>query len=229
MDANKILHKAIEQFAPPERIKVSDWAQKYYELPETSAEPGKWNPNRAPYQSGIMDAICEPNIKQVSIMCSAQVGKTIVLLAIICYFIHLDPWSMLMTFPASNDAETFSKEKLASAIRNVKPVSDRIIEKSRDASSTILMKMFRGGFLKLTGANSPSSLASMAIRIYLGDEIDKYPKTAGKEGDPIELARKRTSTFWNWLMLLCSTPSTVELSRIDAEYSLSDKRRYFVA
>ena len=229
MDATTIVSKALAEFKPPKRMLPSKWAEEHFQLPETSAEPGKWNPDRAPYQAGIMDAIAEPEIKQVSIMCSAQVGKTIVLLAIICYFIHLDPCSMLMTFPAEKDAEIFSKEKLGSAIRNVKPVSDRVVEKSRDATSTILMKMYAGGFLRLTGANSPSSLASMAIRIYLGDEVDKYPLSAGKEGDPIELARKRTSTFWNWLMLLCSTPSTVELSRINREYEQSDKRRYFTA
>ena len=228
MDAQELLQQAKLNFAPPERIKVSEWVAKYYELPETSAEPGKWNPKRAPYQVGIMDAICEPGIKQVSIMCSAQVGKTITLLAIICYLIDLDPCSILLTFPAANDAEIFSKEKLSSAIRHVKPVSNKIIDKSRDASSTILMKMFPGGFLRLTGANSPGSLASMAIRVYLGDEIDKYPASAGKEGDPIKLAKKRTSTFWNWMMLLTSTPGLLKTSRINEEYEKSDKRRYFV-
>ena len=44
-------------FSPPERIKVSEWASRHYELPETSAEPGLWSKDRAPYQSGIMDAI----------------------------------------------------------------------------------------------------------------------------------------------------------------------------
>ena len=228
MEADEILESATQRFEPPERIKVSEWASLHYELPETSAEPGKWNANRATYQPGIMDAIAEKGIDRVSLMCAAQVGKTIILLAIICYFIDLDPCSMLMTQPTTEMAEIFSKEKLSSAITNVKPVSKKIVQKSRNASSTILMKMFAGGFLRLSGANSPSSLASMSIRIFLGDEIDKYPPSAGKEGDPVQLAIERTSTFWNALVFLVSTPSIKGNSRIEEEYEQSDKRLCFV-
>lgn len=228
MDAATLLRKAKQGFRPPERIKVSKWAEKHYELPETSAEPGRWSPDRAPYQPAIMNALNEPGVKKVSLMCAAQVGKTIILLAIICYFIDLDPCSMLMTQPTSDMAEIFSKEKLSSAITNVKPVASKIVQKSRNASSTILMKMFSGGFLRLCGANSPSALASMSIRLYLGDEIDKYPASAGKEGDPVQLATERTSTFWNSLVFLVSTPSIKDNSRIEAEFEQSDKRYPFV-
>ena len=228
MDATSLLKQALAEFKPPERVKPSDWAEEYFELPETSAEPGKWNKTRAAYQPGILDAVCEPGIQKVTLMCSAQIGKTIILLIIICYLIDLDPCSMMMTHPTSNMAEMFSKEKLSSAITNVKPVSDKIVAKSRNATSTILMKMFAGGFLRLAGANSPSSLASMSIRAYFGDEIDKYPASAGKEGDPVKLAIQRTETFWNWMVFLVSTPSIKENSRIEDEFEESDKRRYFV-
>ena len=228
MDAASLVSKALAEFKPPKRMNPSDWAQEHFELPETSAEPGKWNRDRAPYQQGILDAISEPGIQRVTLMCSAQIGKTVILLMIICYLVHLDPCSMMMTMPTTDMAEMFSKEKLASAIANVKPVSEKIVQKSRNATSTILMKMFAGGFLRLAGANSPSSLASMSIRAYFGDEIDKYPRSAGKEGDPVKLAIQRTETFWNWLIFLVSTPSIKENSRIEDEFEQSDKRRYLV-
>lgn len=228
MDVKLLLNQAKTEFLPPQKLSVSKWSKTHYELPETSAEPGKWHPSRAPYQAAIMDAINEPGIKQVSLMCAAQVGKTIILLAIICYFIDLDPCSMLMTQPTAEMAEIFSKEKLASAIANIKPVSKKVVQKSRNSSSTILMKMFAGGFLRLAGANSPSSLASMSIRAYFGDEIDKYPPSAGKEGDPVQLAIERTSTFWNSKVFLVSTPSLKNNSRIESEYEKSDKRLPFV-
>ena len=228
MDGATLLKQAFTEFTPPKRQKISDWAEANFELPETSAEPGKWIKSRAPYQEGILDAVCEAGVQKVSLMCSAQIGKTIVLLIIICYLIHLDPCSMMMTQPTTDMAEIFSKEKLASAIVNVKPVSKKIVTKSRNATSTILMKMFAGGFLRLAGANSPSSLASMSIRAYFGDEIDKYPASAGKEGDPVKLAIQRTETFWNWLVFLVSTPSIKGNSRIEDEFEESDKRRFFV-
>ncbi|MEM8828779.1 MAG: phage terminase large subunit family protein [Cyanobacteria bacterium P01_G01_bin.19] len=228
-EAKALLKEAFQEFTPPPRIKPSVWGAAYFQLPETSAEPGNWNPERAPYQSGILDAVCETGVQKVTLMCSAQIGKTIILLLIICYLIDLDPCSMMMTQPTTDMAEMFSKEKLSSAITNVKPVSKKIIQKSRNATSTILMKMFAGGFLRLAGANSPSSLASMSIRAYFGDEIDKYPASAGKEGDPVKLAIQRTETFWNWLVFLVSTPSIKGNSRIEDEFEESDKRHFFVA
>jgi phage terminase large subunit GpA-like protein len=228
MDASALINSAFQEFTPPKRQRISDWAEDNFELPETSAEPGKWTKNRAAYQQGILDCLSEPGIQKVSLMCSAQIGKTIILLIIICYLIDLDPCSIMMTQPTTDMAEMFSKEKLSSAITNVKPVAKKIVEKSRSASSTILMKMFAGGFLRLAGANSPSSLASMSIRAYFGDEIDKYPASAGKEGDPVKLAIQRTETFWNWLVFLVSTPSIKENSRIEEEFNQSDRRHYFV-
>ncbi len=228
MDATALVKEAFAEFTPPKRQLISEWGAENFELPETSAEPGKWNPTRAPYQVGILDAVCETGVQKVTLMCSAQIGKTIILLMIICYLIDLDPCSIMMTHPTTDMAEMFSKEKLASAIANVKPVSKKIVQKSRNATSTILMKMFAGGFLRLAGANSPSSLASMSIRAYFGDEIDKYPASAGKEGDPVKLAIQRTETFWNWLVFLISTPSIKDNSRIEDEFEESDKRRFFV-
>ena len=228
MKATSLLYRAFTEFTPPKRQLISQWGVENFELPETSAEPGKWSVTRAPYQEGILDAVCEPRLQKVTLMCSAQIGKTIILLMIICYLIDLDPCSMMMTHPTTAMTEMFSKEKLASAIVNVKPVAKKVVQKSRNATSTILMKMFAGGFLRLAGANSPSSLASMSIRAYFGDEIDKYPASAGKEGDPVKLAIQRTETFWNWLVFLVSTPSIKENSRIEDEWNVSDKRRYFV-
>jgi phage terminase large subunit GpA-like protein len=80
----------------------------------------------------------------------------------------------------------------------------------------------------MAGANSPAGLASRPIRILLGDEVDRYPVSAGTEGDPVNLARKRTTTFWNRKVLLTSTPTVKGASRIEMEFEESDKRYYFV-
>lgn len=55
-----------------------------------------------------------------------------------------------------------------------------------------MQKIFPGGFITIAGANSPTGLRSHTIRILLADEIDAYPASAGKEGDPLLLASKKT-------------------------------------
>jgi len=80
----------------------------------------------------------------------------------------------------------------------------------------------------MTGANAPASLASRPIRVVLCDEVDRYPHSAGSEGDPVSLASKRATTFWNRKIVLTSTPTIKGVSRIEYEYEQSDKRRYHV-
>jgi hypothetical protein len=46
---------------PPPDLTVSQWADEKRRLSsESSAEPGIWRTDRAPYQRGIMDAITDP-------------------------------------------------------------------------------------------------------------------------------------------------------------------------
>lgn len=217
-----------QHLKPVEKILVSDWSEAHLQLPQTSAEPGLWRRDRAPYQAGLMDAVCEPNVRKVSIMTSAQTGKSTICNAIIARYIDIDPCPIMFTQPTIQLAQRFSKEKLSPMITDIKVLADKIVQSERHASSTILMKLFKGGLLSLSGANSPASLASMSIRLLLCDEIDKYPPSAGSEGDPVELAIQRTATFWNSKVILVSTPSIKGASRIEDSYESSDKRLYFV-
>jgi phage terminase large subunit GpA-like protein len=78
------------------------------------------------------------------------------------------------------------------------------------------------------GANAPSGLASRPIRILLCDEVDRYPFSAGAEGDLVNLAKKRTVTFWNRKIVLDSTPTIRGASRIETAYAESDQQQYWV-
>ena len=79
----------------------------------------------------------------------------------------------------------------------------------------------------MVGSNSTSSLASRPIRVLLLDETDRF-EASSTEGDIVSLAVKRTTTFWNNKIIMCSTPTIKGLSRIEQEYELSDKRKFYV-
>jgi phage terminase large subunit GpA-like protein len=100
--------------------------------------------------------------------------------------------------------------------------------RTRDSGNTLLHKRFPGGHITMAGANSPASLASRPIRLVLCDEVDRYPVSAGTEGDPVSLAKKRTTTFWNRKILLTSTPTIKGASRIESAFEQSDQRRFYV-
>jgi phage terminase large subunit GpA-like protein len=60
------------------------------------------------------------------------------------------------------------------------------------------------------------------------DEVDEYPKDAGTEGDPVDLAVQRTATFTNKKIFLASTPTIKEMSRIEKAFLEGDQRYYKV-
>lgn len=177
----------------------------------------------------VMDAASDPDVDVVVAVCSAQVAKTETLLNVVGYHMDLDPAPMLWIAPTLEMAEATSKDRIAPMLRDTPALRGKVADaRARDSGNTLLHKTFPGGHLTLAGANSPASLASRPIRIVLCDEVDRYPHSAGTEGDPVNLARKRTATFWNRKVVLVSTPTVKGHSRIEAAYEESDRRRYYV-
>ena len=67
------------------------------------------------------------------------------------------------------------------------------------------------------------------IRYALLDEVDRYPASAGTEGDPVSLAVQRTAEFQhNKKIVMASTPTIKGVSRIEQAWIESDQRDYFV-
>lgn len=57
------------------------------------------------------------------------------------------------------------------------------------------------------------------MRYIFLDEIDRFPASAGTEGDPIELAERRTETFrHNRKIVKTSTPTIKGVSKIEKAY-----------
>lgn len=206
---------------PPRDLTVSEWADRYRVLSSDSASiTGRWKTSRAPYQKEIMDAFTQHGIHEIVIMASAQVGKSEMELNMLGRAIDIDPGPMLYVQPKDEMAEDYSKGRIAPMIAACPSLRRKVSEvKSRDSNNTIRMKNFPGGSLFITGANSPSNLASKPVRYIFMDEIDRFPVSAGTEGDPVDLAERRTETFrHNRKIVKCSTPTIKGASKIEKAY-----------
>jgi phage terminase large subunit GpA-like protein len=176
-----------------------------------------------------MDAVADPTIREIVVMKSAQVGWTEILLNVVGFYVDLDPSPILLVQPTVEMGEAFSKDRLAPMVRDTPAMSGKIADsRSRDSGNTTLHKVFPGGHITIAGANSPAGLASRPIRIAAFDEVDRFPVSAGTEGDPISLGKKRTTTFWNRKVLMGSTPTIKGESRIESAFESGDQRYYFV-
>ncbi|MBB3132110.1 phage terminase large subunit GpA-like protein [Paenibacillus rhizosphaerae] len=222
-----LLKDTLRLVAPPKPIKVSEWADENRVLsPEDSAEPGPWRTSRSPFQKEIMDAVTDPEIDAVVMMLGSQLGKTAIQLNVIGYYTGHDPSPIMMVQPDLGVGKDFSNDRLTPMYRD-SPQLARLFGKgkSRDSRNTIYYKSFPGGRINIAGSNAPASLASKPIRILLADEIDRFAKSAGTEGDPLNLAIKRTTTFHNRKMIFVSTPTIKGHSKIEKLYEDSTQER----
>ena len=220
--------KIAEAVLPVRKLKISDWVEKNIYLPKTSSEPGRIKLNRTPYAREILDAFCNENVHKVVVKSASQIGKSTVLLGIIGYFVANDPATIMIVQPTLETAQDFSKDRLSRLIQDC-PVLKPLFQdegKTRNSNQTILSKFFTGGRIVLVGANSPSGLASKPIRILLCDEVDRFAISSGSEGDPVSLAEKRQTTFWNYKTGLFSTPTIEGVSKIDYEYKLGTQEEW---
>ncbi len=215
---------------PNPRLSLSEWADSKRILSrEDSAEPGNWNTARAEYQRGIMDAVTDPSVDEVVVIKGTQIGWTAILGNAVGYYIDQDPAPILLVQPTVDLGRAWSKERLAPMLRDTPCLRGKVKEaRARDSDTTNLYKQFDGGSLNIIGANAPSGLASRPIRIVIFDETDRFPISAGSEGDPMKLASKRQETFWNRKTLKGSTPTIKGFSPIERDYQKSDKRLFHV-
>ena len=216
---------------PEQPLTVSEWADKHRRLSsKASAEPGPWRTNRTPYLKEPMDCLSTTStVQRVVMMFAAQTGKTECGSNWLGYVIAHAPGPMLLVQPTVEMAKRLSKQRLESLISETPCLSERIApSRSRDSGNTMFSKEFAGGMMLLTGSNSAVGLRSTPCRYIFCDEIDAFPADVDGEGDPVSLAEKRATTFARRKILLTSTPTVKDFSRIEAEYERSDQRRFYV-
>lgn len=148
------------------------------------------------------------------------------------YYMHQEPSPIMYVAPKKETAEAWSKERLVKSV-NATPVVQNIFSTNRRGQgNTILQKQFPGGQISIVSAMNPTDLAMRACRIMLFDECDKYPVNVGAgeggsggEGDPIQVAWGRATTFGRRAKKVTACSPTVEgRSRIHQEYLKSDQR-----
>jgi phage terminase large subunit GpA-like protein len=222
------IEKVLQNYAPPPDLLVSEWADQYRMLsPESSAEPGKWSTDRAPFQRDIMNTFNDPMVEEVTVMGSAQWGKSECINNIVSYCIHQDPSPVMIVHPTIEMGRAWSRDRFTPMVRDTRVLSE-LIHDDHESIDTVLHKTFPGGNLTVSGSNSGASLAGRPKRVVICDDVDRFALNAGTEGDPISLAFKRTAAFWNRKMYCFSTPTDEKTSRIKKRFLLSDQRYFFV-
>ncbi len=223
---HEVRKRALMQLQPPVRLELADWIEKNVFLPgDVSATPGRvklWA-----YQRGIANAISDPAVERVTVVKSVRVGYSMLLTAAMAAFVANEPSPILMLLPTEADARDFVVSDLEPTFL-ASPSLRALLSGDTDEGgrNTLLSRRFPGGSLKIVAARAPRNLRRHNARVLGIDEADGME--IGAEGDPIALAEKRTLSFANRKILMGSTPTFEETSRVVRSYGESDKRVFEV-
>ena len=196
------IYRAIQVLRPPERLTVSQWAEKKRTL-TGGAMPGPWRNSVTPYLVEIMDAFSDDVIEEIIFVKPTQVGGTTAMENMIGAMVDQDPAPTMVVYPSDDLAETTAETRLVPMFKACQDIAGKF----RETESKKLQLKLRDMFLYLTGANSPADLSSKPIRNLFLDEVDKFPGASKREADPVSLARERTKTFFNRKIFMASTPT----------------------
>lgn len=217
---------------PDPDLWVDEWADQYMRIPRETgaAEPGPYRTARTPYAREPMRCLSPGHpARRVVTMVASQLMKTQIALNWIGGCIHMAPANILMLLPSLGLAKRVSG-RVGKTIDATPVLRERVASpRSRDARNTMDTKEFEGGTLYATTAGSASNLAELAARYIYGDEVDRWDVDVDNEGDPIELAETRASTFGrNAKIYFSSSPTLKGASRIADLFAQSDQRHYYV-
>ena len=217
------IKESLKIFTPPERITVSEWADRYRSLSkEETSRPGMWDTSSVPYMKKIMDCFSEETIREIVFLKSTQIGGSEALINMLGYIIDQQPSRIYYVLPDDDLCIKFSENRLKRMF-----LSNREVFKGKvDLKSDAKFIKFNGGFAAIASARSPSELASWSVPVVLLDEIDKYPIWSGREANPIKLAEERTKNWPIAKVVKISTP-TLKTGAIYKAYEAADIRYRF--
>jgi len=227
-DASELFAIFEKSLEPKLDINCLEWAEQYRILSkESSALPGKFRPFK--FQEEMHLVFNDDSIETICCVMGSQISKTELLNNYIGYVASIDPGPILMVQTDIKSAKKFTSTRLTPMIRD-NPILHDCFKRSlkNDSGDTQQYKEFTGGYIAIVGSNVPTDLASLPIRYLFLDEVDRYEGSAGDEGDPVNIASARTTTFKNRKIVMSSSPGNEGSSRIWPVWENSDKRLFHV-
>jgi len=178
---------------PPERLAVSEAAEKYRKLNIPGGYVGPWKNEVTPYLIEPMDVLTSRDYTAMAFVGPAQTGKTDMVLNWVAHSAICDPADMMIIEKSQATARDFSMRRLDRLYRHSVEVGQRLIP-GRQNQNTYDSKFKAGQILTLSWPTINELSGKPIPRLWLTD-YDRMPEDIDGEGSPFDLAAKRTTTF----------------------------------
>lgn len=219
-----------ETLEPPPRVDYNRWAAEYLIFGAESAFPGPYDGSRLPFFHRPLECLGPDDpARTVTVMGSAQVGKTVVAEIFTSASLDLDPGAFLYVHPTEDNAVRWARTKWRPRLRatpRLQTVFD--LKQTKEGGNSTLYQERRDGrgFLLISGASSEASLSMISVPRQVQDDLAKW--TDNDAGDPEYQAENRSKAF-EWAKILkLSTPLLADGCRITRAYKAGTQEQWHV-
>ena len=206
MTLEEMVLSSADAVRPPERLTVSQAADKYRKLNNKGAYVGPWKNSVVPYLVEPMDTLTSLKYTGLVFVGPAQCGKTEMYLNWHTYNVICDPADMMLIEASQGRAADFSKRRIDRLHRDTPDTQERLITgKNHDNTFD---KRYRSGAMVTLSWPTVNELSGKPIpRLFLTD-YDRMDQDVGGDGSPFDLASARATTFRRYGMTCAeSSPS----------------------
>lgn len=225
---------------PPERLTVSQAAEKYRRLNNPGHYVGPWLNSMAPYLVEPMDILNSTSFLAMAFAGPAQCGKTDMALNWIGYSAKCDPADMMIVQTSNTTARDFSIRRVNKLHRH-SPEFGACLLPGKQADNTF-DKHYAGMLLNLAWP-SINELSGKPIPRQWITDYDRMPEDVDGEGSAFDLTRKRGTTYGRYAMtavesspgFIVTNPKWTRKTRHEAPptrgilsvYNRGDRRRWY--
>lgn len=207
---------------PRKTISLSEWCEEHIRLsPDWEATPGRYNLRDNPFWREPLDAFLDPEVRQISVMKSTQVGGTMLLIAATLGLSELDPAPSMVVGPDEDYCKEL-RDRIYATGSESPALRDRIPPNRLRNFRQIDLGTARS---YLAWAGSPQRLRGRPCKRVLRSEIDVYPVATPRGGNTLKASGERVKRFPDSTIYDESSPDS-EDSRIAEAYDAGHRARW---
>jgi len=221
---------AARAWEPPPPVDYLKFAEEHIVFSARESQfPGPYNRRTFPYFDEVLRALSPDDpCRYVTLKCSAQIGKTVMMNIFLGGTMVMDPCDFLVVHPTEENARRWSKLKLRLLLRGTPVLNAIFPERTRDGSDSVFMKEHADGLgsILISGANSPASLSQVTMPRQAQDDLAKWEMNPA--GDPETQADSRSGSVEFAKILKTSTPLVMPGCRITKNFGDGSQEHAYV-
>lgn len=232
---------SFEAMRPPERLTVTEAAEKYHIIRQPGSHNGPWSRSKTPYIVEPQNILTSLDYTGMVFVGPARTGKSIMLSNWVFRTAKCDPVDMMVVHMSRDTAREWAKSDLEKSFR-YSPEIGKLLSPAR-TDDNLFDKQFLSGMRLTITWPTIKNLSGKTVRFQFIPDYDRHEENVDGEGDVFTQVAKRGGTFGRFRMTAAESSPGKEvtdprwLPRTPHEappttgilglYNLGDRRRWY--